>query len=284
MKQLMQNGKKICKKAGKNFKVKVKDMFRRVVALTMTHIKSAAKHEQVSVKEGIRRFGDKTVDAVLTEYAQLNEKNVFAPVNANKLTKKQKSDALTLLTMIKQKRCGKIKGRECADGRKQRRYISKEDSTSPTVHLESLLLTIMIDAFEHRDVATADIAGAFLLADMPEFIVVRLKNEVVDILCEANPEWKSYVIIENNNQVLYLKLIKALYGCILSALLWYETFVEYLEIEGFQLNPYEPCVANKSIQGSQCTVCWYVDDTKISHKNQKLSRQLLTYLKQDSEE
>ena len=72
------------------------------------------------------------------------------------------------------------------------------------MHLESLLLTIMIDAFESSDVATADIAGAFLLADMPEFVVVRLKNEVVKTLCEANPEWKPYVIIENGQQGLYL--------------------------------------------------------------------------------
>lgn len=30
---------------------------------------------------------------------------------------------------------------------------------------------------------------------------------------------------------------------------------------------YDPCVANKMIQGAQCTICWYVDDIKISHKN-----------------
>ena len=139
VKQLMQKVKKVTKKVGKKYKVKVRDMVRKVVALTMTQIKSAAKHEQVSVKEGIRRFGDKAVNTVLTEYAQLNEKNVFDPVKASSLTKQQKYDALNLLTMIKQKRCGKIKGRACADGRKQRRYISKEDSTSPTVHLENFI-------------------------------------------------------------------------------------------------------------------------------------------------
>ena len=34
---------------------------------------------------------------------------------------------------LKRKRCGKIKGCGCADGRKQRAYIAKEDSTAPTV-------------------------------------------------------------------------------------------------------------------------------------------------------
>jgi hypothetical protein len=34
---------------------------------------------------------------------------------------------------------------------------------------------------------------------------------------------------------------------------------------GFVLNPYDPCVANKVINGKQCTICWYVDDLKVSH-------------------
>jgi hypothetical protein len=34
---------------------------------------------------------------------------------------------------------------------------------------------------------------------------------------------------------------------------------------GFELNPYDTCVANKTIDGKQCTLVWYVDDTKISH-------------------
>ena len=37
----------------------------------MSHIKAASKHDQVSVEEGIRRFGNKAVEAVLSEYSQL---------------------------------------------------------------------------------------------------------------------------------------------------------------------------------------------------------------------
>ena len=35
---------------------------------------------------------------------------------------------------------------------------------------------------------------------------------------------------------------------------------------GFEVNPYDPCVANNTINGSQMTVTWHVDDLKISHK------------------
>lgn len=81
---------------------------------------------QVSVEEGIRRFGNKAIEALLKEYTQLIDKQVFRPRFVNELTSKQKSEALNLITMVKQKRCGTIKGRACADGRKQRRYITKE--------------------------------------------------------------------------------------------------------------------------------------------------------------
>ena len=63
--------------------------------------------------------------------------------------------------MIKEKRNGKIKGRACADGRKQRRYIAKEDVIFPTIQLESLILSLTIEAHERRYVVTADVVEAF---------------------------------------------------------------------------------------------------------------------------
>jgi hypothetical protein len=60
-------------------------------------------------------------------------------------------------------------------------------------------------------------------------------------------------------------LKKALYWCIKSALLWYNLYRELLEDLGFVVNPYNECVANATINGSTCSICWYVDDIKISH-------------------
>ena len=51
-----------------------------------------------------------------------------------------------------------------------------------------------------------------------------------------------------------------------SALLWYNTFKNALVKMGFTLNPYNPCIANQVIHGRQCTICWYVDDMKVSHE------------------
>ena len=35
----------------------------------------------------------------------------------------------------------------------------------------------------------------------------------------------------------------------------------------FVLNPYDRCIANKIIHGSQCMIVFYVGDNKISHQD-----------------
>jgi hypothetical protein len=72
--------------------------------------------------------------------------------------------------MIKEKWCGKIKGCTYANGHKQRKYISKEEVASPTVQLEHLVLLLLIDEQEGRDIATADVVGVYLLVDMEDYV------------------------------------------------------------------------------------------------------------------
>ena len=64
---------------------------------------------------------------------------------------------MRIITVIKEKQSGVLKGRSCVDGRPQQAYISKEEAASPTTALESLLIIFLIDAWEGRDVATTDV-------------------------------------------------------------------------------------------------------------------------------
>lgn len=127
------------------------------------------------------------------------------------------------------------------------------------------MLSIIVDAHEGRDVATADVAGAYLKADMDDFVLMKFTGESVDILCEMKPKHRQFVVSENGKNTLYVKLVKAIYGCVKSALLWYDLFHGTLKEMGFVLNPYDQCIANCTIDGKQCTIAWYVDDNKISH-------------------
>ena len=73
----------------------------------MSQISKSSKHAQVSVKEGIKRFGNKAIETLIKELAQLDNKHTFTPQLASSLTYKEKGVSLNLLTVIKQKRCGK---------------------------------------------------------------------------------------------------------------------------------------------------------------------------------
>jgi hypothetical protein len=77
------------------------------------------------------------------------------------------------------------------------------------------------------------------------------------------------VVLENRKKVLYVKVLKAIYGMLEAALLLYKTFRKDLEDNGFVFDPYDPCVAKKKVQRSQQTIVFHVDNLKSSHKKKK---------------
>jgi Reverse transcriptase (RNA-dependent DNA polymerase) len=199
---------------------------------------------QMTAKAGIKKHGEAAVAALMKEFAQLEDLGVYEAVDATLLTQQERKAALRAINLIKEKRDGKLKGRTVADGSVQRSLYDKSETASPTVSPDALLLSIIIDAHEGRDVATADIAGAYLKADMDDFVLMKFTGESVNVLCELNHKHLPFVVVEKGGKVLYVKLIKAIYGCVKSALLWYKVFHSSLKEMGFTLNPYDPCVAN----------------------------------------
>ena len=187
------------------------------------------------------------------------------------------------LIFLTEKRDGRIKGRTCANGSTQRSYIDKDDAASPTVMSESILLTATVEAKEERDVMTADIPNAFVQTEMVqtgnERVVMKIKGYLVDMLLELAEEvYKDFVVYENNIKVLYVEVLKALYGMLQASLLFYKKLKKDLESIGFKINPYDPCVANRMINGKQHTVTWHVDDLKSSHIDKKVNDDFLLWL------
>lgn len=226
---------------------------------------------QMHYTKSVKKHGEAAIAAIVKEVQQLDDLKVFDPIMANSLMPEERKRALNAITLIKEKRTGTLKGRTCADGRKQREYVKREDAASPTLSTEGLYMTLAVDAKEERDIATADVAGAYLKADMNDLVHLRFTGNMVDYVVAVNKQrYEKYVHYEGKTKVLYTKLTKALYGCIQSALLWYNVFAGFLQKQGFKINPLDNCVANKMIDGKQCTICWYVDDLKISHVNNKV--------------
>ena len=248
----------------------------------------AAIMTQLSLKAGMKEWGQKGYDAAHSEMKQLHLRNTFKPMRWKEMSEEQKSSILESHLFLKQKRDGSIKGRTVAGGNKQREFISKEDASSPTVSTESVLLTCIIDAEEGRDVAVIDIPNAFIqtrIEDESDMAIIRIRGVLVDMLVDIAPDvYKEYVTKDKKgNSQLIVQCQNAIYGTMTASLLYYKKFRKSLESIGFEFNPYDPCVANKMVNGKQMTICFHVDDCKLSHVDSKENDKMIAWLKQEYE-
>ena len=108
------------------------------------------------------------------------------------------------ISLIKLKENFKLKGRIVADGRKQRTIYFKEEATSSTCYNGSLMMSLLIDAFEKRIVATSDVSGAYLHVPMKYFTVLKFTGEYVESLCIADERYKKFVTKERGKCVIHV--------------------------------------------------------------------------------
>jgi len=71
-----------------------------------------------------------------------------------------------------------INARGFADGQSQRDYMTKTETSLPTVSLEASMLSCAIDTKEGRHVAVTDIPGAFLHAVMDQDVHMLLEGTI----------------------------------------------------------------------------------------------------------
>jgi Reverse transcriptase (RNA-dependent DNA polymerase) len=239
--------------------------------------RGASFAQQYMLKRGLQKWGDKAGDAAQKELDQLHRRNCFTPIDMESLTPTEKKRAQEALMFVTEKRDGTIKGRMVYNGKPTRDWLSKEDSSSPTVSLESIFLTAALDAKEHRDILTADIPNAFIQTAIPqdmndnEKIIMKITGKLVELLVELDPKtYQPFVTEENGKRVLYVQVLQALYGMLIAALLWYKQFRGDLEKVGFKFNPYDPCVANRLVERNQQTIRYHVDDVKSSTVDSKV--------------
>lgn len=238
--------------------------------------------QSYSLKRGIKVFGDKGMNAAHKEIKQLHERTAFKPIHVATMTPQERKKAMESLIFLVEKKNGSVKARTCADGSVQRIYTSKQDTASPTVLTESILLTAITEAREKRDVMTVDIPNAFIQTDIEteERIVMKIRGDLVTMLVELDPEtYQDFVVYDRNNKkMLYVQVLKAIYGMLQSSLLFYKKFSKDLQDYGFEINPYDPCVANRMVDGKHHTVVWHVDDLKSSHLSPKVNDEFYEWL------
>ena len=121
---------------------------------------------------------------------------------------------------------------------------------------------------------SADVPNAFIQAELDrtnnEKIIMKITGVLVDILVKMAPDkYQGNVVLEHGKKVIYVEILRAIYGMLESALVWYRKFQADLEEAGFVFNPYDTCVANRTIDGKQHTIRFHVEHLLRSHENTK---------------
>ena len=68
--------------------------------------------------------------------------------------------------------------------------------------MTSLMLSLLIDAEEGRDVATADVVGVNLMTDMKDKVIVKLTGDAVDIMCKVNKKYIPFISREKGRKII----------------------------------------------------------------------------------
>ena len=168
-------------------------------------------------------FGNAAEQAVAKEIKSMMTKEVFEPVDIKKLSKSERSAIIRSSIFLKEKfksdgSFDKLKARLVADGSMQEKTLY-ESLTSPTVSTTSLLCLLSLFAGEGRQLSTMDIGSAYLNCDIDVAVIMMLDTPLAKIVCG---KWLAMKTSLDDKGRAYVRLKKALYGCVQSSKLWYK--------------------------------------------------------------
>ena len=103
---------------------------------------------------------------------------------------------------------------------------------------ESIFISCTIDAKERRKLATVEITGAFLQADMYELVYVMSEGIMSELPNKIDTTlYSKYVAKERDKTVLYDSLAHPLYGNLHTSPLFWRKLTGILVDNGYNINP-----------------------------------------------
>jgi hypothetical protein len=106
-----------------------------------------------------------------------------------------------------------------------------------------------------------DVKGMFVQTEMVGPPVhIKCRKKVADLMLKRFPGLKRYI---GDDGLLYLKLLKALYGSMQVSKLWFEKLTKVLRHEGYEHSPTDPCVMRRIVGDKIFLLLIYVDDILI---------------------
>ena len=260
---------------------------RRVAVASLENQLSSLKtpEKNMSVKQALSRLGETAEAAIIKELNMIMvEKEAFEGVHMKDLSYEQRKSVIPSKMFIREKYNAlgeheKTKARLVAGGHRQDRSVF-DSVSSGTVSTSSVFMVAAIAAVEKRSVCVIDFPGAYLNSPLPEDhpnVYMRIDKELSAIACKIVPGFQEYIREDGSSVV---KLKKALYGCVQSSLVWYNTLTNKLKTLGYSVNDQDVCVMNKiDSNGNQVTIVIHVDDIMLTAKNDDAVEDELRQLK-----
>jgi len=234
--------------------------------------------QQYYVTKGLKKFGKDGETAALKELEMMLKRNCFSPIHVESLSDSERQKAADAMLLLAQKNDNSIKGRCVFKGSQTRDWITREDCSSPTASHEAICSTCVIDAYEGRDIMTMDLPNFFIQTPLEQpkdesedRVTMKITGILVKYMTELDPRYRDYVVYENGKKVIYVVVLRAIYGMLVAGLLSYKKLRKELEEFGFKFNAYDPCIANRMVDGKQHTIRIHVDDILSSHVDPKVN-------------
>ena len=154
---------------------------------------------------------------------------------------------------------------------------------SPT---EAVLLLCFINAKEKREMSLSLISQMYLFRC--ESKMKSIWQAIIKIV--ESLSISSFRLLPMSTSPMSWLIRKGWNSCWYSARMpymvqWLQTYctITNLASIGFEINPYDPCVVSKTVNGARMTICFHVDDCKLSHHSSKANNNIINWLYQEYE-
>jgi hypothetical protein len=156
----------------------------------------------------------------------------------------------------------KMKARLVSHGNLQNKELFP-DRSSPTVAIHSVMMVLVLFAGRMQGVSICkiDVKGAFIQTPMKgEPIFLKIGKDIVKHILEAFPEYADFVM---QNGTMYVKMLKAMYGCVQASHLWYKLLIKVLSGIGFVVCEVDRCVMRLIVDGFVNIILICIDDLLV---------------------
>lgn len=152
-----------------------------------------------------------------------------------------------------------------------RALYGMEETTSPTVSLETVMAVLNVAAYENRSGFTMDIPGAYLNAELKEPHMIKFPPDLAREYVRLFPHLQDRFQSDNS---LLLIVRKAFYGLPESSALWYKDVSAFLNNLGYKQHPADQGLFIKTRDKESLIALLWVDDILGWSTNQLLIKEL----------